>query len=98
VRELARAKVDAVKVVVDDIYGKVPALSDAVISALVDETHRTGLRIIAHVSVAKDVATARGLIELGVDEFVHPPINYLNTPDPAEVSQIAGMLVGRNVP
>ena len=71
VRELSRAKVDAVKVVVDDVYGKVPALSDAVISALVDETHRTGLRIIAHVSVAKDVAIARRLIELGVDEFVH---------------------------
>ena len=43
VRELARAKVDAVKVVVDDVIVKVPALSDAVMSALVDETHRTGL-------------------------------------------------------
>ena len=79
VRELARAKVDAVKVVIDDFFGKVPALSDAVISALVDETHRTGLRIIAHVSVTKDVATARGLLELGFDEFVHLPINYVNT-------------------
>ena len=110
VRELSRAKVDAVKVVVDDVYGKVPALSDAVISALVDETHRTGLRIIAHVSVAKDVAIARRLIELGVDEFVHlfvsdrrgahfalAPINDLGPPNPAEVSQIAGLLVARNI-
>jgi enamidase len=93
VRELARAKVDAVKVVVDDLITKVPALSDAVISALVDETHRAGLRIIGHVSVTKDVATARRLLELGLDEFVHPPVA-----DPAEVSQIAGMLVGRNIP
>ena len=74
-RELARAKVDAVKVVVDDLFAKVPALSDEVVAALVDETHRSGLRIIAHVSVAKDVATANRLIELGVDEFVHLPIN-----------------------
>ena len=111
VRELSRAKVDAVKLVVDDFYGKVPALSDAVISALVDETHRTGLRIIAHVSVAKDVDIARRLIELGVDEFVHlfvsdrrgghfalAPINDLSPPNPAEVSQIAGLLVARNIP
>ena len=93
VRELARAKVDALKVVVDDVVAKVPALSDAVISALIDEAHRTGLRVIAHVSVTKDVATARGLLDLGLDEFVHPPVA-----DPADVSQIAGMLVGRNVP
>ena len=92
VRELSRAKVDAVKVVVDDLITKVPALSDAVISALIDEAHRTGLRVIAHLSVTKDVATARGLLELGLDEFVHPPVN------PAEVSQIAGMLVGWNIP
>jgi enamidase len=110
VRELSRAKVDAVKVTVDDYYGKVPALSKAVISALVDETHRVGLPIIAHVSVTKDVAAARGLLELGFDEFVHfavsgqsgsrfalAPIND-RTPSPAEVSQIAGMLVARNIP
>jgi enamidase len=110
VRELSRARVDAVKVVIDDYFGKVPALSEAVISALVDETHRVGLRIIAHVSVTKDVA-ARRLLELGVDEFVHLsvsgrngarfallPINDLGPPNPAEVSQIAGMLVARNIP
>jgi imidazolonepropionase-like amidohydrolase len=111
VRELSRAKVDAVKVVVDDYFGKVPPLSDAVISALVDETHRAGLRILAHVAVTKDVVTARRLLELGVDEFVHlsvsgrngarfalVPINDLSLPNPAEVSQIASMLVARNIP
>jgi enamidase len=111
VRELARAKVDAVKVIIDDLFGKVPPLSGAVISALVDETHRAGLRIIAHVFVAKDVAIATRLIELGVDEFVHlfvsdrrgghfalAPINDLGPPNPAEVSQIAGMLVARDIP
>jgi enamidase len=109
VQELARAKVDSVKVVVDDYFGKVP-LSEAVISALVDETHRSGLRIIAHASVTNDVASARRLLELGVDEFVHflvadrrgarfalVPIND-STPNPTEVSQIADMLVARNIP
>jgi imidazolonepropionase-like amidohydrolase len=38
----------------------------------------------------KDVATATRLLELGLDEFVHPPA--------ADASQIAGMLVGRNIP
>jgi hypothetical protein len=37
VRELSRAKVDAVKLIVDDYYRKVPRLSDAMISALADE-------------------------------------------------------------
>jgi hypothetical protein len=50
VRELARAKVNAVKVVIDDLFAKVPALSDEVVAALVDETHRSGLRIIAPLS------------------------------------------------
>src|SRR5262245_6954725 len=111
VRELSRAKVDAVKLVVDDFYGKVPALSNAVISALVDETHRTGLRVTAHVSVTKDVDIARRLIELGVDEFAHlfvsnragghfalAPISEVSLPNPAEVSRIAGLLVARNIP
>lgn len=98
VRELAGAKVDAVKVVIDDVIGKVPPLSDAVVAALVDETHRSGLRIIAHVSVTKDVSTAKRLGGLGLDEFVHLPINVLNTPDPAEVQQVAAMLVGRKIP
>jgi hypothetical protein len=39
VRELSRAKVDAVKLIVDDLITKAPPLSDAVISALIDEAH-----------------------------------------------------------
>jgi imidazolonepropionase-like amidohydrolase len=98
VRELARAKVDAVKVVVDDVFAKVPPLSDALVAALVDETHRNGLRIIAHVSVTDDVSTAKRLAELGLDEFAHLPINLRNLPGLNEVSQIAAALAGRKVP
>jgi imidazolonepropionase-like amidohydrolase len=97
VRQLARAKVDAVKVVVDDVFTKVPPLSDALVAALIDETHRNGLRIIAHVSVTDDVSTAKRLAELGLDEFAHLPINLRNLPGPTEISQIATALVGRKV-
>jgi imidazolonepropionase-like amidohydrolase len=95
---VAAARVNAVKIVVDDTIVKVPPLSSAVIAALADETHRSGLRIIAHVSVRNDVPTAKHLIEVGVDEFVHPPIDVLNTPDPAGVQGVASMLAARRIP
>ena len=98
VRELARAKVNAVKVVIDDVIGKVPALSDQLVAALVDETHRAGLRVIAHVSVVKAASMTKRLVELGLDEFAHPPFDVLNIPDAADVSQIAALLAGRNIP
>ena len=100
VRELARAKVDAVKIVIDDRF--VPPLSDSIVAALVDEAHRSELRAIthmAHVMVAADISTARRLIELGLDEFVHPPFfGAAAEPVPDEVSQLANMLNGRRVP
>ena len=97
VREIARAKVNAVKIVVDDVITKVPPLSDAILGALIDETHRHGLRIVAHVSVVNDVAFTKRLIELGLDEFVHPPISVPN-PTTTEISQAVAMLADRRIP
>ena len=54
---------NAVKIVVDDVITKVPPLSDAILGALIDETHRHGLRIVAHVSVVNDVAFTKRLID-----------------------------------
>jgi imidazolonepropionase-like amidohydrolase len=98
VRQLARAKVDAVKVIVDDLFTKAPPLSDALVAALIDETHRNGLRIIAHVTVTDDVSRAKRLAELGLDEFAHLPINLRNVPGLNEASQIAAAVAGRKVP
>ncbi|HJZ77437.1 MAG TPA: amidohydrolase family protein [Vicinamibacterales bacterium] len=99
VRELVQAKVDAVKMVVDDLAIEgVPPLFDAIVAALVNETHRNGLRIIAHVSMSRDLEATTHLAELGVDEFVHPPLNYKNIPDSAGISQIAAVLVARKLP
>jgi enamidase len=99
VRELVRAKVNAVKVVIDDLAVKgVPPLSDATVATLVEETHRSRLRIIAHVSLERDVEAVRRLAELGLDEFVHLPHNFRKIPDPADVSQMAAILVARKLP
>jgi len=97
VRDIARAKVNAVKIVVDDVIAKVPPLSDPILGALIDETHRLGLRIVAHVSVANEVALSKRLIELGLDEFVHPPIRVPN-PTTTEISQAVAMLADRRIP
>lgn len=102
VRELARARVDAVKIVVDDRFPNVPPLSDSIVATLVDEAHRSKLRAIAHmahVTAVADISTARRLIELGLDEFVHPPFFGVATePILDEVSQMANLLNGRNIP
>ena len=98
VHELTRAKVNAVKVVIDDKIGRAPALSEQVVAALVDESHRAGLRVIAHVSIAKALPATQRLAELGLDEFVHPPFDALTVPDAAEVSQISALLATRKIP
>jgi imidazolonepropionase-like amidohydrolase len=90
VRELARANVDFVKVTLDNTVGvaaKAPLLSDAVVAALVDETHRSGRRIIAHAPITRHYA------EMGFDEFVH----MWSFTDRAEAAQMATVLVARKI-
>jgi enamidase len=93
VQEVVRAKVDAIKVVVDDTVVNTPPLSDAVVAAIVVEAHRAGARVIAHVAVRDEVATAKRLIEIGVDEFVHPPAEGSDN-----VSELAAILAKRAIP
>ena len=85
VRELVRANVDAVKVTLEDrfVNPKVQLLPDAVLAALVDETHRSGRRIIAHAPITKH------FVEMGIDEFVH----LFGTA--TEASEMAAVLVQR---
>jgi len=93
VRELVRTKVDTVKVVVDNTGPpvQVPLLSDAILRALVEETHRSGRRVIGHVT---NVANIKRLAEMGFDEFVHMP----RSPEPSEASSLATLLVARKIP
>jgi imidazolonepropionase-like amidohydrolase len=68
VRELAARKVDIVKVWVDDRDGKYQKLTPALYGAVIDEAHKDGLRVTAHIFTLED---AKGLLRAGVDAFAH---------------------------
>jgi enamidase len=94
VRELALANVNAVKVTIDNSIAsvrEVPLLSDAVLAALVEDTHRSGRLIIAH--VLTDAATTERLAKIGFDEFVHMPV--ISTP--SDGSSLAALLAERKI-
>ena len=68
VQELAARKVDIVKIWVDDRDGMYTKLSPALYGAAIDEAHRHGLRVTAHIFALDD---AKGLLRAGVDAFAH---------------------------
>jgi len=68
VRELAARKVDFVKIWVDDRNGTLPKLSPAIYKAIIDDAHKNGLRVIAHVVTLADV---KDLLRAGIDGFAH---------------------------
>src|SRR5262245_13015429 len=68
VQELAAKKVDIVKVWVDDRNGKYPKLGPALYGPIIEEAHRRGLRVIAHIFNLDD---AKGLMKAGIDAFAH---------------------------
>jgi imidazolonepropionase-like amidohydrolase len=68
VRELAAKKPDVVKVWVDDRNGAVKKLPPNLYRAIIDESHKHGLRVVAHVYYLSD---ARDLVDAGVDGFLH---------------------------
>jgi imidazolonepropionase-like amidohydrolase len=68
VRELAANKVDIVKIWVDDRNGMYPKLTPALYGAVIDEAHKNGLRVTAHIFTLED---AKGLLRANVDAFAH---------------------------
>ena len=68
VQELAARKVDIVKVWVDDRMGKYPKLGPALYGPIIEEAHRRGLRVTAHIYYLDD---AKGLLKAGIDAFAH---------------------------
>jgi imidazolonepropionase-like amidohydrolase len=68
VRELAGQKPDLVKIWVDDRNRTVVKLAPNLYRAIIDESHKQGLRVMAHVYYLAD---ARDLVEAGVDGFLH---------------------------
>lgn len=68
VREHASQKVDFVKIWVDDRGGMYQKLTPALYGAIIDEAHKNGLRVSAHIFTLED---AKGLLRAGVDAFAH---------------------------
>ena len=68
VEELAARKVDIVKVWVDTRDGKYKKLTPEIYGAIIDEAHKRGLRVTAHIFEGED---AKGLMRAGIDAFAH---------------------------
>ena len=68
VQELAVKKVDLVKIWVDDRNGMYKKLTPELYGAVIDEAHKSGLRVTAHIFTLED---AKGLLRAGIDAFAH---------------------------
>ena len=68
VQELAAQKVDIVKVWVDTRDGKYKKTPPEFYAAIIDEAHKQGLRVSAHIFEMED---AKGLMRSGLDAFAH---------------------------
>jgi imidazolonepropionase-like amidohydrolase len=68
VQELAAHKVDIVKIWVDTRDGKFQKLTPEIYGAIIDEAHKRGLRVTAHIFEMED---AKGLMRAGIDVFAH---------------------------
>jgi imidazolonepropionase-like amidohydrolase len=71
VRELRARGVHFVKIWVDDREGTVPKLKPEVYRAIIDEAHRNGQEVLAHLSRTSALADAKDLFGAGIDGFVH---------------------------
>ena len=68
VRELVANKVNAIKIWVDDRGGRAPSLPIALSRIVIDEGHKAGLKVTAHVFYHKD---ADELAAAGINAFAH---------------------------
>src|SRR5437899_8804202 len=68
VDELAAHKVDIGKIWVDTRDGKYKKLTPEIYGAIIDEAHKRGLRVTAHLF---DLEDAKGLVRAGVDVLAH---------------------------
>src|SRR5258707_8138571 len=68
VRDNAALGVQIIKVWIDDRDGKVQKVTPAQYAAIIDEAHKAGLRVTAHVFNMED---AKGLMRANLDAFAH---------------------------
>jgi imidazolonepropionase-like amidohydrolase len=68
VQELARQRVDMVKIWVDDHWGHFAKIRPELYRAIIDEAHKHKLRVMAHLFYLED---AKGLVGAGLDGMAH---------------------------
>ena len=68
VQDIVAHKADIVKIWVDTREGKYKKLTPEIYGAIIDEAHKSGLRVAAHIF---DMDDAKGLIRAGVDALAH---------------------------
>jgi imidazolonepropionase-like amidohydrolase len=68
VEELARQKVDMVKIWVDDHWGHYKKIRPELYRAIISEAHKQGLRVMAHIFYLED---AKALVAAGLDGMAH---------------------------
>ena len=68
VQQLAAEKVNLIKLWVDDRNGRAPRLASSLFKAIIDEGHRHGLTVNAHVFYHAD---ASDLVNAGIDALAH---------------------------
>lgn len=96
VQELAARKVDFVKIWVDDRDGKYKKLGPDLYGAIIDEAHKNGLRVTAHIFTLQD---AKGLLRAGLDAFAHSVRDRdIDAEGLALFTQHANLVVAPNLP
>jgi len=68
VHELKARNVEMIKIWVDDRLKTVPKLQPNVYQAIINEAHRSGMRVVAHIFALED---GKALLKSGVDGFGH---------------------------
>src|SRR5262252_4899680 len=68
IREMAARKTDMVKIWLDGAGGLMPKLKPDIYSAVIDEAHKNGLRVAAHIY---DLDDAKAIVRAGVDVIAH---------------------------
>ena len=89
VAKVAEAKPDVIKIRVDDQLGSTAKMPPAVYRAIIDEAHRRGLRVAAHIFYLDD---AKDLLRAGADIIAH------SVRDKEIDSEFISLMKARNVP
>jgi len=96
VEENAARKVDIIKIWVDDRMGTVKKLSPDLYAAVLDEAHKRGIRVIAHIYTLDD---AKATLRAGLDAFAHGVRDKdLDDEFMALVKQHPQLVLGPNMP